>query len=143
VGAPGSEALHAVAVANKRLLDLYGRLMRNPVIKEVHHELDCRPTEPPNGIMLTIAVDAELPHGPGLVWDLDVWWHTDWGIDSSVRFVYGEDDEYVRRFPTRRATTVEDFVAELERAVEDLVAVAAESDIASYLDRLPGAASER
>ena len=137
MGTADTEVLDAIAGANDRFIRLASDVRRWPAVKEVRQELMLKPYRSPGGVMLDLYVDAELPHGPGLVWSLGAWWHPGWGVEGSVRFVFGEDSEDVCRFPGKRTTDAGTFMTELTRVVDNLVASASTLDLASYEHRFP------
>jgi hypothetical protein len=137
----GTELLDAIAEANQRLVDLAVDLRRRRGVRHVEHLFSCQPYRSPNQITLDIYVDAELQHGPSLVWNLAAWWHPTWGVEASVDFVRGEDQEAIRRYPVKRSDSAGEFLADLARTLDALVGSADEINVGDYLERWPEAQS--
>ena len=119
-----AEVLDAIATANERLNRLASVVRRWPGITTIHHALTLSPYRSPGDILLDVYVNAELSHGPGLVWSLGAWWRPDWGVEGALRFVYGEDAEEIVRFVPRLSADPEAFLGDLSRTVDGLVAAA-------------------
>jgi hypothetical protein len=92
-----ADVLDAIAAANERFVQMASVVRRWSGVGAVHHALSLSPYRSPGDVLLDIYVDAELSHGPGLVWSLGAWWRPDWGVEGSLRFVYGEDTEEIVR----------------------------------------------
>jgi hypothetical protein len=122
--------LSALAESNERLIAFKEQVRAHPEVVGAQHALELRGYD--SGPVLEGYVDAELRSGHALAWWLDVHWGEEgWRVEASVRVDREEGEDILHVFPVRQATTLDDFISELNGAVADLIRSADEIDFAS------------
>jgi hypothetical protein len=100
-------------------------------VAEARHTFDVRRYE--SGAMLELFIDAELSSGKAAVWGLEVSWNDScWTIEHFVRANDQHGQYSVHEFPTQEANVLQEALAHLVQATDDLIASALGDDIAGY-----------
>jgi hypothetical protein len=72
---------------------------------------------------LPLGVSVTLPDGRAVVWGLHLLWDaTHWAIRAGIELESEDDSILLREFPTRTSQTVDGCIAQIEQAVDELVA---------------------
>jgi hypothetical protein len=125
-----SKALTALANASERLITLSRLLRSRPDVQRVEHFCDLRQLA--SGPYLGLCVEVDDATGRGLSWCLDAEWTAEsWQIESKLYLARPDGAETLEEFPLRAGTTPDAFVADLDRAVDLIIASAERFDFAN------------
>ena len=115
--------LDALALMNERLMGMEQNLWGLPEMARVSRALDIRRYD--YALVVETYVDAKLKSGISISWLLDINWEKSfWTIETRVTTNRGEYEEVLMRYPSKKASTVEQLIKELDAATAMLIASA-------------------